>query len=196
MIYLLRHGETAFNREGRIQGWLHSDLTDKGLDQARCMGERLGELIQNPQDWIMISSPQERALRTAGIVQSGARISAPIETQDLLKEITLGSWEGQLYEDIEVAFPEALAGSTRYDRVFRSADGENYEAFAARAAKALAAVEAHSVADRIVVTHGVMSRLIRGFYAGLPKDDALKLDVPQDAFFRLEGGRIERVECG
>ena len=195
MIYLLRHGETEFNREARIQGWRHSDLTDVGVRQAERMGEKLRELIDRPEDWVVISSPQGRAVRTAEIVRGRTGIAAPLETLDSLKEVTLGSWEGSLYDDIEAAFPEAFVGSTRYDRFFRSPDGDTYDSLAARVAEGLADIERHPTPNRIVVSHGVAGRLLRGFYAGLPKDEALRLEAPQTAFFRLEDGRIERVAC-
>ena len=195
MIYLLRHGETEFNREARIQGWLHSELTDLGVEQANRMGDRLRALIDRPEDWVVITSPQGRAVRTAQIVRERAGVSAPLETEEGLKEVTLGSWEGSLYEDIEAAFPEAMAGATRYDRFFRSPDGDTYESLAARVERGLAAVRRHPTPNRIVVSHGVAGRLFRGFYAGLPKEDALRLEAPQTAFFRLHQGRIERIAC-
>lgn len=196
MLYLLRHGQTEFNRDGRIQGWLHSDLTETGRLQAARMGDRLRELIERPQDWVVISSPQERAVRTAEIVRERVGIPAPLETQEGFKEVSLGSWEGGIYTEIEAAFPEAFVGATPYDRFFRSPDGDTYDTLAARVTQGLAAVERHPTPNRIIVSHGVAGRLIRGFYANLPKDEALSLDAPQTAFFRLHEGRIERVECG
>lgn len=196
MIYLLRHGETEFNREGRIQGWSHSELTDMGMLQARRMGERLRELIDDSPNWVVIASPQERAYRSAEIVRNVLGLATPIETLDGLKEVTLGSWEGLLYEDVEAAFPEAFAGSTRYDRFFCSPDGDTYDSLAERVSAALALIQAHAIPNRIVISHGVAGRLLRGLYAGLAKDELLKLESPQTAFFRLHEGRIERVECG
>jgi probable phosphoglycerate mutase len=195
MIYLLRHGQTEYNREGRIQGWRHSDLTDLGVAQARRMGERLRELIGRPEDWAIIASPQGRAVRSAELVREALGVATPIETLEGLKEVTLGSWEGRTYEDIEAAFPERMAGSTHYDRFFRSPDGDTYEALAARVSEALARVQAHPTPNRIVVSHGVAGRLFRGLYAGLPREEALKLEAPQTAFFRLVEGRIDRIAC-
>ena len=49
--------------------------------------------------------------------------------------------------------------------------------------------------DLVVVSHGVAGRILRGLYAGLSREEALALDVPQDAVFRLEGGRVERIDA-
>lgn len=195
MIYLLRHGQTEYNREGRIQGWRHSDLTDLGVAQARRMGERLRGLIDDPQGWAIIASPQGRAVRSAELVREALGVATPIETLEGLKEVTLGSWEGSTYDEITAAFPERMAGATHYDRFFRSPDGDTYETLAARVTEALVQVQAHPIPNRIVVSHGVTGRLFRGLYAGLPKDELLKGEAPQTAFFRLSEGRIERVEC-
>ena len=195
MLYLLRHGETEYNRESRIQGWLHSDLTELGLQQVARMGDKLRELIDRPQDWVVIASPQERAVRSAEIVRARAGVPAPIEFDENLKEVTVGSWEGSTYEDIARTFPGALANATLHDRFFHSPDGDTYESLAARVTQALDAVQRHPTPNRIVVSHGVAGRLFRGFYAGLPKDEALRLDAPQTAFFRLHQGRIERIAC-
>jgi len=195
MIYLLRHGETEFNRETRIQGWMHSELTPEGVEQAHAMGRTLRRLIAAPADWAILSSPQERALRTAAIVRDIVGAPQPIETEPLIKEITLGGWEGSLYEDIEAAFPQALVGATRYDRFFRSPDGEDYETFAARMRRGLEAILAHPSPNLIVVSHGVAGRVMRGLYAGMGKDEALRQEAPQDAFFRLQDGLVERIAC-
>jgi probable phosphoglycerate mutase len=47
----------------------------------------------------------------------------------------------------------------------------------------------------VVVSHGVVSRVLRGLYLGLSKDEGLAQSTPQDGFFRLEDGRVERIEC-
>ena len=68
MIYLLRHGQTEFNAQGRLQGHVDSNLTEKGVNQARAMGRALSRLIDDPTEWRIAVSPLGRAQATAGLV--------------------------------------------------------------------------------------------------------------------------------
>ena len=192
MIYLVRHGETEFNLAGRYQGGLDSALTPRGEAQARAVGERLRDLTAG-ESFELVASPLGRAWRTAEIVSEVAGLPAPVAIEGL-REVTLGAWDGMTGEEIDHVYPGARDGSSRWDWYFASPDGERYSGFAGRLADWMA--EACRPERRIVaVTHGVASRVLRGLYACLPKDEALKLDVPQDAFFRLDGGEVTRIDC-
>ena len=68
MIYLVRHGRTEFNAEGRFQGHCDSPLTPLGVAQAHRYGELLARLIGDPADWTLGSSPLGRAVATAEII--------------------------------------------------------------------------------------------------------------------------------
>jgi hypothetical protein len=76
-------------------------------------------------------------------------------------------------------------------RCFSAPGGETYEVFAARIAHWLA--ERSGQACRIVVTHGVVARVLRGLYAGLSRSDALSLPIPQDRIHRLADASIEEI---
>lgn len=93
-IYLLRHGQTDWNRERRAQGQQESRLTDLGRQQARELGQRLTE---QPLDSIYCSS-SVRTRETAELA-FGAR-HMDILYCDKLREIRMGAWEGRLYDDI------------------------------------------------------------------------------------------------
>jgi len=84
-----------------------------------------------------------------------------------------------------------LDGDGRYDWYFRSPDGESYETFAGRVADWLGESEQPSLI--VVVTHGLVTRVLRGLYIGLPRAVALTLPVPQDRIFRLSAGEIEEL---
>jgi hypothetical protein len=73
----------------------------------------------------------------------------------------------------------------------RTPDGETYDNFAARIAAWLAEQDGSPV---IAVTHGIVTRVMRGLYAGLPRATALSLPVPQDRIFHLAGGTIAEIE--
>jgi broad specificity phosphatase PhoE len=188
-IFLVRHGETEWNRVGRYQGWLDSPLTARGVAQAEAIGRRLCALPEAAAAGI-VTSPIGRARRTAEIIaQCLGRTEAP-NCDERLREISLGSWDGLDRGEIRARAPEIFAGEGRHEWYFRSPDGESYDAFAGRIAGWLAGRDDAPV---IAVCHGVVTRVLRGLYAGLPRAAALRLPVPQDCIFRLAGGRIEEI---
>jgi broad specificity phosphatase PhoE len=192
MIYLIRHGQTEFNREGRFQGQCDSPLTDLGRDQAARVGARLAGLIGDPAGWRLSTSPLGRAADTARIIQTAAGLPQ-LALDPRLAEISMGSWDGLTEEEIAMVSPEVRVAS-RYDLFFASPDGEGYDAIAARLQdwldQALADGRTH-----VAVSHGVAGRVLRGLYLGLGRAEQASLPVPQDAIFRLAGGAIERIDA-
>jgi probable phosphoglycerate mutase len=191
MIYLIRHGQTEFNVARRYQGSLDSPLTALGAAQARAMGLSLRSLI-DPRDVALFSSPLGRALETAQLVAEEAGIPGDPIIDKGLAEISLGAWDGLTMDQIEERRAEELG---RYDWYFQSPDGERYDPFEHRLGVALARVTAHPAATRIIVTHGVSSRVLRGLHAGLPREEALALPVPQGVIYRLDSGAITEIDC-
>lgn len=190
-LYLVRHGQTEFNLARRYQGALDSPLTALGVEQAGRMGELLATLV--PPGTPLVSSPLGRARHTAELIAATASL-APPTLDPRLVEVSLGVWDGLTDEDIDFAFPGARDGTNRWNWYFASPDGDRYEAMAIRLRDWLAEATTSDL-PLVAVSHGVAGRVIRGLYAGLDRDEALKLDVPQDAVFRLEEGRIERIDC-
>jgi len=177
-ILLVRHGETEWNLERRIQGRFDSPLTSRGEAQAQAVGRLLGKLPEAASARI-VASPLRRAMRTLVI-------------DDRLREISAGAWDGLTFRDIEQLSPGTFDGDGRYEWNFRAPGGETYDSFAARVAEWLS--EAAAAPFVIAVTHGVVSRVLRGLYAGLPREAALALPVPQDKVFLLRGGLIEEIQ--
>lgn len=99
-VLLVRHGETAWNREGRYQGRTDIPLSPDGEAQVRALGQRLAHL---PID-IAIASPLSRAKNTAQAILAGR--ATPLELDEGLLEISHGQWEGQLASDIELSHAE------------------------------------------------------------------------------------------
>jgi len=190
VIYLVRHGQTAFNRERRLQGHVDSELTELGLAQADAVGRLLERLIGGQPGWRVLASPLGRARRTAGIV--AGRLALPVETEPRLIEVSFGGWDGWLRSDLEAAFPEAF-GETGW--AFRAPAGESYEAAVGRMTDWLKSLPPEPERRVVAVSHGVTGRVLRGVYVGLSRDEAVAQEVPQDAVFRLVDGRIERIDC-
>lgn len=189
-ILLLRHGETEWNLERRYQGRFDSPLTQRGMAQARAIG-RLLATVPEAASAAIVASPQGRARRTAEIILGHFNAGAELRLDDRLRELSLGSWDGLTYAEVSKRSPAIFEGDGRYDWYFRSPDGESYDVFAGRIADWLS--EQEQSASIIVVAHGLVTRILRGLYAGLPRAAALTLPVGQDRIFRLSAGTIEAL---
>ena len=190
-ILLVRHGETEWNRERRIQGRFDSPLTERGIAQARAIG-RVVQKLPEAASARIVASPLGRATRTAEIIAQHLPVWPELRVDDRLREISAGSWDGLTFRDIELCAPGTFDGDGRYEWNFRAPGGETYDSFAVRVAEWLSEAVAAPVV--IAVTHGIVSRVLRGLYAGLPREAALALPVPQDRVFRLRGGLIEELQ--
>ncbi len=185
-IFLIRHGQTEWNSSGRFQGKLDSALTELGLMQARAIGERLAEIGAKIDTFV--ASPLGRTRQTAEIIQNCGDFPKT-QFDKRLEEVSTGSWDGLTHIDIEARWSGILDGSTPFDWYFRSPDGESYDAARQRAAKWLA----NTNGSVIAVSHGLFSRIIRGVYLDLSKEETLELPVPQDVIWRMADGNIEVI---
>ncbi len=195
LIYLVRHGETEWNRDRRIQGQLDSPLTGRGEDQARSVGAALAELIGNGDGFDMVASPLGRARRSAEIIGHAMGFAAEPTTDDRLNEMTWGAWDGLTLDEVEARDPGELVRRRRDARQHWTHDPPGGESYAVLAARVGGWLDGLAPGRRlVVVTHGPVVRVLRGRYAGLSEAEMLALDEPQDAFFRLSSGAIERFE--
>ena len=185
-ILLVRHGETEWNRARRYQGWSDSPLTERGVAQAAAIGRRLAALPE-AHGAAIVASPLGRARRTAEIIRSCLDPAPPLHFDDRLREISLAGWDGLNRREIRKLLG---AGFAEFEWYFATPDGERYDTFAGRIAAWLREIGDGPV---IAVSHGVVTRVLRGLYAGLPREAALRLEVPQDRIFRLSGGVIEEI---
>lgn len=185
-IYLIRHAETEWNAAGRFQGALDSPLTAKGVEQA----ERYARLLTSVAIDVdaMFASPLGRARQTTAIITSLGKFP-PTIWDDLLAEVSLGSWDGLTHIDIDAQWPGLLDGATPFDWFFRSPDGERYDAAVDRATGWLNGLKGVVVA----VSHGLIGRVIRGAYLGASREDALCPPVSQDVIWRLANGQAEPI---
>jgi probable phosphoglycerate mutase len=189
-ILLARHGETAWNRERRFQGRFDSPLTGRGVAQARAIGRLLASLPE-ARSAPLVASPQGRARRTAEIIREALGGVGALRTDERLREHSIGAWDGLTYREVEALCPGIFDGAGRHDWYFRAPCGESHAALSARVGEWLG--EQDEERPVVVVAHGLVSRVLRGLYAGLPRATALGLPVPQDRIFRLAGGVIQAL---
>ena len=142
-LLLVRHGETAANVAGRMQGRGDDPLTERGQQQVRAIAERLGRAPQRPT--ALYSSPLGRARQTADAI--GAALGFPVRLRDGLQELNLGRLEG--------ASASELAAAVGNDPDARYPDGESLREFVERVVGTMAGlVAAHPGATIVVVSHG------------------------------------------
>lgn len=193
-LYLLRHGETAWNIERRMQGSKDSALTARGRAQAAAMGRALAaELAREPGPTVFLRSPLGRTCETASIIGRELGLD-PSQWRDdpRLAELRYGNWEGSTWAEIEARHPNALAGWRADPEGFCPPGGETHFELRRRSAAALADIVA-SRTRTVVVSHGVSGAVMRGLLHGLDARAMFVLEKPQDAFFRLLDGREERL---
>ena len=103
-----------------------------------------------------------------------------------LQEVSIGVWDGRTRAEIEAGWPGRLDGANRYDWYFRTPDGETYAAALQRVQDWVHELDGPVVA----VSHGLLGRLVRGAWLGLPAKEMLCLPVPQDVVWHLSSAGI------
>jgi broad specificity phosphatase PhoE len=193
-LYLLRHGETAWNTERRMQGARDSGLTERGCAQAVAMGRALArELALQECPTVFLRSPLGRARETSLIVGGEIGVDSGQWRDDpRLAELSYGDWEGSSWAEIEAHTPNALNDWKADPESYCPPGGESHLALRRRQAEALADIIALN-ARTVVVGHGVSGAVLRGINLGLDARAMFVLEKPQDAFFRLLHGVEEKI---
>ena len=195
-IYLARHGETTWNRAGRLQGRSDSPLTVRGVRQAQAMGTALRDVLGSTDHQVW-ASPIGRTRQTVAILCD--TIGYPyheVRFDDRLVEITLGDRDGYAgWRELARDYPQEAEQRRRDPWNFRHPNGESSQMVQDRVRPLLETWGAEG-GHHVVVTHGVVSKILRGLHLGLDRIQTYALDRPQDAVHRLhrDGIDIIRVE--
>ncbi|KUP92265.1 histidine phosphatase family protein [Tritonibacter horizontis] len=179
-IWFLRHGETEWNAEGRIQGQMESDLTERGIAQAHHQAELVRPILQREAPPCLVS-PLRRAQQTAKIALGGAAF----DTDPRLAEVQAGVFQGLTRAEIAATYPEIHArAQTNLDLFCAAPEGEGYATFHARVLTLLQALKAPT----LIVAHGLWGQVMRGIICGLDYDELADLPNEQGCVYRLENG--------
>lgn len=168
-VYVLRHGETAWNAEHRMQGWLNSALTARGIAQAQQQAEILGR--EDLSGFEAICSPLGRCLHTAALAVTPHM--PQVRTDPRLREIHVGDWQGKVRHDLP-GYDAAMDGPDGPLSLYGSAPGgETYADLAERCQSFLDDLSGPT----IIVTHGITSRMLRLLLLGHAPDDLVALSA-------------------
>ena len=189
LLYLVRHGETTYNAEGRIQGQSDAPLSELGHRQSAAVAEALAALPIEA----LYSSPLRRARQTAEPI--AARLKLPVHDDPRLMELDAGRFTGRLRSELADIYPEELARWLSGDEDFAIPDGESRRQLADRGSAALRDIAAAGHRQVVVVTHGGLLSATLGSLLHLPQP------MPPFAFqngsiTRRDGRRSRTVHPG
>ena len=190
VFYFVRHGETDWNAERRLQGQLDIALNDVGRRQSAQCGSTLRGLIaarrKAPADFAFISSPLSRARETMEILRGG--LDLPREgyaIEPRLAELSFGRWEGPEVRALDSA---ALAVRERDKWNFTTPDGESYAGLLAR----VRAWHTGVTGDIIVAAHGGVARALMVLFGVRTPQDAPHGDVEQGVVYEFGPGVMKQ----
>jgi phosphoserine phosphatase len=190
-ILLARHGETAWNAEGRYQGQENIALSPVGEAQARALGERLRDVHVDRA----VASPLSRAKRTAELALGNGRVGM-LTTDAGLMEIAHGEWEGLLTSEIRERDPERLRAWRETPHDVLMPQGESLQHVLDRAWPALErAGRALGPQDTLlVVAHDAVNRVLLCRIMGLPLEKLWSFRQAPTTLNLLEGPDIDHLE--
>jgi probable phosphoglycerate mutase len=192
-LYLIRHGETDWNVEGRLQGHRDIPLNARGRWQARRCGEILHDLLKrnggNPIDLTFVTSPLMRARETMELVRHALALDPALyDTEICLKELSFGDWEGFTYPELRLQHAAAIAARERDPWSHVVPNGESYGMLAERLRPWLAGM----ARDCVVVTHGGTMRALIALREAAPPAKAARTEIQQGVVYRLGRGTLAR----
>ena len=185
----IRHGETDYNFEGRLQGQRDVPLNALGERQAAAAGATLARLLARrklePASLPFVASPLLRTRVTARHVRVALGLPPePFPLDDRLKELTFGSWEGHTWDELKATVPEAVAARRRDLWAFVPPGGESYADLARRVAPWHATLGE----DAIVVAHGGIARVLFHLVAGVSTLETPRREIHQGRVLVFEDG--------
>jgi probable phosphoglycerate mutase len=194
-LYFIRHGETDWNAERRLQGQLDIPLNDLGRRQSVRCGDILRGLFaaggRTADDFAFMSSPLLRARATMEIVRAGlGLVPRNYATDARLAEMSFGRWEGLTYQEITALDRAVLANRERDKWNFRPPDGESYAQLLSRVRNWHAGV----TGDAVVAAHGGVARALMVVFGIRTPAEAPLGDIAQGVVYEFAPGVMNRHE--
>jgi broad specificity phosphatase PhoE len=195
LFYFIRHGETDWNAEGRLQGQRDTPLNKVGLAQAVRCGDILRDLLacdqRDPGGFDYVASPLSRARKTMELVRAELGLDpSGYRTDARLAELSFGRWEGFTFAELKAREPDTLALAAReHDKwAFLPPGGESYADLLVRVSAWCATV----VRDTVVVAHGGVARTLIVHFGVEPPAAAPVHSIDQGVIYQFASGRLMR----
>lgn len=192
LLYVARHGETAWNREARLQGQADTDIDAEGRLDADRNGAHLRELIPDPERFDFVASPMRRTRETMERIRAAMGLDPKgYRTDARLKELSFGDWQGFTYAELEArdSGNRAQRAADKWRFVPPGEGAESYAMLAERVAPAIFGFTQPTVC----VTHGGVIRALFFLSGALSPDRAAVVDTPHNRVLKVERGRLDWV---
>lgn len=180
-IFLARHGQTDWSRDGRYQGRSDPNLCPEGITESL----HLAEILRDAGIRTIIASPLQRARQTAAIVAAALGLASPAVDPDLV-EIAYGAWEGLTQAEVKRRWPALLRSWKRAPETVRFPGGETLDEARSRVRGCLAACKVYAAATPLLlVTHAAWIRLALIETRGLPLAEFRRIGVNTGSIHRI-----------
>jgi broad specificity phosphatase PhoE len=172
-VILVRHGQTAWNKEEIFRGRMDIDLDDVGIQQAKLLSQSLNKLHINA----VYSSPLKRALNTATIIANYNELEVNID--DHFIDINYGNWEGKSLNEVKETFKDLYQKWTKDPHLLRIPNGETLDEVRIRAVAGLNQImPKHKDETIVIVSHRVVNKVLICALLGL--DNSCFWQIKQD----------------
>lgn len=190
LVYFVRHGQTDWNAENRLQGQADIELNALGREQATENGRKLAKLIPDPQAFDFVASPMKRTCATMERVRAAMGLDPhAYRTDPRLVEVNFGDWQGFTYAELEQQHP-GISGERSLDKWDYLPSGEGAESYQMLYERIKPWFEELD-RDTVCVTHGGVIRALFRLVEKISKEEAASLETPQDRVLRLRDGHLE-----
>jgi len=174
-LYLVRHGQTTWNLERRLQGHLNSHLTEMGRRQAMAAGE----MLRNTPVTAAFASPLGRAMETAHLIIGQRDI--PLTPEEGLKEIGLGLLEGMSMQEAERAHPIQFANFWNRPHTFDLEGAETVSQLQKRVLRSITDIATtHSGQSVLLVSHAIAIKTALAFFLGKELTELNEIILPEN----------------
>ena len=186
-LYFVRHGETDWNVEARLQGQRDVPLNEFGRVQAEEAAQRLRGLTARYEDLDYVASPLSRTRETMERLRQAAGLHpGSYRLDERLKELSFGAWEGLTWQEVRDREPQAAAGRQRDKWHYVPPGGESYAMLAERVAPAIAELKR----DTVMVSHGGVARTLLALLGHASHGEAPIMDIWQGKILVFSDGRF------
>ncbi|MGG7144088.1 histidine phosphatase family protein [Clostridium nigeriense] len=169
-LIFIRHGQTDWNVQGKIQGSYDSELNSTGINQAMKLSEKL--LSLNYKFSKIYSSPQKRALKTAEILSKSSNVDYVLMKD--LQEMNMGKWEGLSWKEVEEKYTAEYKKWYLNRRYTKTPDGESYEDMLERVLKSIDKIINENTDDVVIVSHSAVIMCLQCYVTNTPFNEMLK----------------------